>query len=190
MRLFYASFLSSENVSFYESLVAGLMAEVPGALRPVPAKSQHLTLAFIGETSEQDVDKCVDVLAVVKRFGPISISLDPPRILSSRKWPRLICTDLLDGAEQVAALQKDLCAAFAKHFPDSDLRPKPPHVTLARFNRKADRHTGQRVVDALSRREDSQQARADDLSRVHLVKSTLTPTGPLYKSLSEAALRK
>ena len=37
MRLFYASFLAAENMSAYESVVDRLQAEVPRALRPIPA---------------------------------------------------------------------------------------------------------------------------------------------------------
>ena len=55
MRLFYASFLSSENMQAYESLVAGVVADVPNGLRSIPERTHHLTLAFVGEVADGDV---------------------------------------------------------------------------------------------------------------------------------------
>ena len=52
MRLFFASFLGSDLMRSYESLVADLAAEVPDALRSVPKGTQHITLAFLGEIED------------------------------------------------------------------------------------------------------------------------------------------
>jgi 2'-5' RNA ligase len=188
MRLFYASFLAPENISAYESLVDRLRAEVPQALRPIPARTHHLTLAFLGEVADGDVDSCLEILGASTSFSVSDFSLGPPRILYGRGQPRLICTDLVEGAEHVAALQELLRIELLQILPSSAVRPKPPHITLARFNRKAKRRSARKVEEALARQQDPQQTRTDRLVSVHLVKSSLTPTGPTYVSLREAPL--
>jgi 2'-5' RNA ligase len=188
MRLFYASFLAPENMSAYESLVDSLRAEVTQALRPIPARTHHLTLAFLGEVADGDVDKCLEILESVKGSPTSSLSLGHPRILYGRGRPRLICTDLAEGGEQVARLQQLLCDEILQVLPSLDLRPKPPHVTLARFNKKANRQIARKVEEALARHEDAKPTRTDRLVAVRLVKSSLTATGPIYESLGEATL--
>jgi 2'-5' RNA ligase len=188
MRLFYASFLAAENMSAYESLVDRLQAEVPRALRPIPAATHHLTLTFLGEIADNDVDRCLQVLDSVQDIAATSFELEPPHILYGRGQPRLICAALGDGGDQVSRLQGLLSDELRRVLPALDLRPKPPHVTLARFNRKASRQTARKVEEALSRQLDPGQTLSDDLSSVSLVKSSLTPSGPIYESLGEASL--
>jgi len=188
MRLFYASFLAPENMSAYEALVARLSADVPRALRPIPARTHHLTLAFLGDVADGDVDKCLEVLNSAKGTPASSFSLGQPRILYGRGQPRLICTDLVEGAEHVSALQELLQVELRQALPSLSIRPKPPHVTLARFNRKANRQTGRKVEEALSRQDGLEQNRTGHLVSVQLVKSSLTPNGPIYESLGKATL--
>ena len=188
MRLFYASFLAPENMSAYESLVGRLRTEVPQALRPIPARTHHLTLAFLGEMADDDTDKCLQVLDSLPSTTTASFSLGQPRILYGRGQPRLICTDLVEGAEHVSALQELLRAELRQALPALSVRPKPPHVTLARFNRKANRQTGRKVEEALSRHDGLEESRTDHLVSVQLVKSSLTPNGPIYESLGTATL--
>ncbi len=188
MRLFYASFLSPENVSAYESLVADVATEVPNAIRPVPAGTQHLTLAFLGEIAGEDLRTCEETLAVTVELAAIPIVLGPPTILFARRTPRLVCVGVDEGRNRIADLQEVLRRALVESLPELDLRPKPPHVTLARFRKNTDRTTARRVEEALSRREAPSPARTDFLSRVHLVRSRLTPRGPLYERLAEAVL--
>jgi 2'-5' RNA ligase len=158
MRLFFASFLSAENIDAFQSLISELVAGASGALRSVPPATQHLTLAFLGEIAEQDVSECLNALTVVEDLRAIPFSLDPPRILFARKSPRLLKADISKGSERVAELQESLRAALLNRLPRLDIRPKPPHVTL------------------------------DLLNSVQLVKSKLTPEGPIYETVAESPL--
>ena len=188
MRLFYASFLSSENMQAYESLVAGVVADVPNGLRSIPERTHHLTLAFVGEVADGDVGKCLQALEFAGEFSAFRFSLDRPRILYSRRSPRLVCAGLSNGSDRVSMVQKRLHEEYLGRFPDSDVRVKPPHVTLARFKKHAHRETAQKVADALSRRDGPSPGKTDSLTRVQLVKSVLTRTGPIYESLGESRL--
>jgi 2'-5' RNA ligase len=188
MRLFYAAFLSRENMSAYQALVEGLTRDVPGALRTIPPTSHHLTLAFLGEVAESAVDTCIGVLQVVEDFEAFPLSLGPPRILMGRGLPRLICADITEGGEQVSRIQRALCRQIEERLPSVETRPKPPHVTLARFKRNARRQQARRVKEALIRHHDSGLGWHDHFSLVSLVESSLTPSGPIYETVSEARL--
>lgn len=188
MRLFFASFLSADNGSAYEKLVAETAAETRGAIRPVPTASHHLTLAFLGEVADADVGTCKDILGEAGSLRAIPISLGPPRVLYARRTPRLVCVGLDRGAEAIAGLQTLLRDGLAERLPGLDVRPQPPHVTLARFRKSVDRPAARAVELALASRGRSMTATADSVARVHLVRSRLRPAGPVYERIAEWVL--
>jgi len=146
MRLFYASFLNDANTRALESLVRQVIAELPGAIRPVPRGSLHQTLAFIGEVSDGEVDGYSKRMERVAGMPKIPFSLRPPRVLSGRGKPRLVCADLDEGSRRALALQKNLRLAIGEDPATTERRLKHPHVTLARFKRNADRATGHETL--------------------------------------------
>lgn len=188
MRLFYAAFLSDENMRAYQALIDELMREVPGALRSIPPATHHLTLAFLGEIADAEAEVCVSVLEAVDQLPAFDFTLDRPRILEGRGRPRLICTDVTEGRVRVSEAQAALISQLRERLPALELRPKPPHVTLARFHKKARRSQARQVEEALSRHYDDSSHWEDRFARVHLVRSSLTPSSPVYESLAGAGL--
>lgn len=188
MRLFYATYLSQENMDAYQALVDELILQVPGVLRSIPHRTHHLTLGFLGEIADGDVDKCLSALADVERFEAFEISLEPPSVLTGRGRPRLIRVGVTEGAEHVAKIQAALISRVSQHIPSIDTRSKPPHVTLARFNKNSQRSQAQQVGDVLERLADTPLPKSDRFSSVQLVKSSLTPSGPIYEALHEVRL--
>ena len=189
MRLFLASFLSPEIAGTYESLVAEVVSDVPGAIRPVPSGTLHLTIVFIGDLADTDRSTCLRALEHVKEFDSFKYTLGPPRILSSRRSPRLVCIDVEMGGQRIAALQRSLHERLSNDLATPIARPKPPHVTLARFAKRPGHEAARRVDESLSRRFDSTTIRSDCLKGVQLVRSTLTPQGPIYESIGESKCR-
>ena len=188
MRLFYASYLSAANMRAYQSLVDSLIEDVPGVLRSIPPKTHHLTLAFLGEVAESDLDNCLSALASVGRMKAFSMSFGQPSILKGRGRPRLIRTSVTDSRERVSGVQATLIAHLSKSLPSVDLRLKPPHVTLARFNKSARAQQARQVDISLANHLDRVDPFKDSLTAVHLIESSLTPSGPIYKTIKEVSL--
>lgn len=188
MRLFYAAFLNPDNTRVFESLVRRVIADLPGAIRPVPRGSLHQTLAFIGEVPDAEAGDYLKRMEIAAGVPQIPFSLRPPRVLSGRGSPRLVCVDLDEGSRRALALQKSLRLAIGEDPATVERRMKHPHVTLARFKRNANRATGHRVLDAFERLAEGARPEADCLQRVELVKSTLTPEGPVYESIGAVEL--
>jgi 2'-5' RNA ligase len=189
MRLFYASFLNSSNMRAYESMVARISAVGPRVIRPIPAATHHLTMAFLGEIEESDLTLCLEALEAVADSETFDYSLAQPRILYTRRVPRLICADIAEGAEKVAYLQAQLRDAFLERFPQLELRAQSPHITLARFKRHAHPKTARQVSEALAALQTTELPQRDHLESIQLVKSNLTSSGPVYESLGKATLK-
>lgn len=189
MRLFVASFLSADNLECYESVVSGLISDVPDTIRPVPPGTQHLTIVFLGDVQVDDLPTCEEVLESVREIDAVPFTLTPPRILYARRSPRLVCVDLATEKERVFAFQTLLFERLAQRLPTRITRPKPPHITLARFRRRVRREAASQVSESISKRHDSSVIRKDVLTEVQLVRSTLTPDGPIYEGIGRAKLR-
>jgi len=186
VRLFYAAFLGVETTRTYELRAQRWIAAFPQALRGVPKGSHHLTLAFLGEVQDRDLSICSRILDQTASTPAFSLSLEVPRILYGRKAPRLICAELGRGRNRVSALQKALAAALTDRLPALRLRPKPPHVTLARFRKNAGLEEAGRIEAALAAERPAPVA--DRFESVQLVRSRLTPAGPVYESLGRSSL--
>ena len=172
----------------YQALVEGLILEVPGVLRSIPPGTHHLTLAFLGDIAESDIDRCSAALDEVGSFEAFEYSLGPPNLLSGRGRPRLVRVSTTEGVEQVRSVQKALISRVAQAVPSIDTRSKPPHITLARFKKFAHRPQARQIEAALGRMTDLAIPERDRFSSVRLVKSTLAPSGPIYETLREAPL--
>jgi len=188
VRLFYASFLDSQNMEAYEALIARISAAVPNVLRPIPRRTHHLTMAFLGEIEDNDLDRCLQALESTSASPSFDYSLGSPRILYARRSPRLICVDVERGSGEIASLQTLLSDSILQQFPKSEARAQNPHVTLARFKRNARPQSAAAVSEALQTQPLLELPQSDRLLSIHLVRSSLTSSGPVYESLGEAQL--
>jgi 2'-5' RNA ligase len=109
----------------------------PAVWRPVPDESLHLTLAFLGNRPEGDVDTCARVLAAAVAGPAPGLSLAGPLLLPPRA-ARVLCADVDDPAGALGRIQAAVSeglAGAAVYVPEK--RPFRPHITVARLQRGA-----------------------------------------------------
>lgn len=100
------------------------------ALRRVPARSLHVTLAFLGYRPEREVERIAALVEESAPPAPLVELLDPvPR--PSRGRARLFALPVLSpGAEALQADLQERLVAAGLYEPEK--RPFWPHVTVAR----------------------------------------------------------
>lgn len=179
------------GVTLPQSIVAPLAAWQAQAERAISQLRRarpgglHFTLAFLGQTSEQDAQQVQALLGALE-LRAITLTLDRrPVAVPPRGAPRLIAAQLSKGAEALARLQADIARELeAGRFLEPKSRPYWPHLTLARI-RKPQR--GERPL----RRLEGLPALAEDATKafdpvaVTLFKSELRPHGATYTALTE-----
>lgn len=190
MRAFLGTFLGESNQAWYHALVGRVLTAHPGVMRRIPDASAHLTWVFIGDLEDTRRDRVLAAATTVSaRHGAIPIRLGPPRVLAAGRTPRLICADVVRGADEARRLADDLAAGLRALLPDTSLGPlKSPHVTLARFRRQATRADGRAVAATLAGPGFADATAADRLDRVLLVASSLAPGGSVYTVVGECPL--
>lgn len=157
-----------------------------GPLRPVPHRNVHLTLAFLGERHEHDVEPAVRALhqavhewTLTGGRAPIALELAGPAWLPPRR-PRALVVDVLDPSEELRALQARLAAALGDELGWEDDHPRfRPHLTAARMTSRKD--------DALPRLEPTPQ-RTFTVGAATLYRSFLDPGGVTYEPVETVSL--
>jgi 2'-5' RNA ligase len=185
-RTFIAVEVPPEGRERIERLIGRLAPDVKGP-RWVAAENLHLTLAFLGDVRDPDLDAvCRAVTGAAGPFGPLELGLEGLGCFGSPDRPRTLWLGVKGpGLESLKALQKDIAAAVARAGYRADDR-FDAHVTLARF--KAGRGPAPNLTATLEKHR-AWSGGAWRVEEVVTFASTLTPEGPVYAPLAKAHLR-
>lgn len=180
MRAFVAIDLPDEH----KDRLAALRADIPGATW-VRREAYHLTLRFLGdEVQEADIPKITAALRAIQQSSfeirLAGLGRFPPgeRQAARVLWVGIRASDALNVLH--SAVQAAL--VLAGYPPDE--RAFSPHLTLARLKTPK---TQPEVVRFL-REHASFSADPFIADAFHLIQSTLTPKGALYKTLATFSL--
>jgi len=150
------------------------------AWRPVPPRSLHVTLVFLGWRAEGEIERTGALTArAAEGVKPIALVPTEVRLVPPRR-PRLVALDLDDPAGTCGELQGSVSAALAgEGLYEPETRPFWPHVTLARV-RRGHRPSGPPGLGS--------PPPAFDADRVVLYRSTPHPKGAEYEPLQAFTL--
>ena len=175
MRLFIAMDLDSEK-DYFNGISEKLDRSCFKGSFP---KSFHLTLKFLGEVDEEKVGEIKDRLSAVK-FEPFSVEFSNIGFFPNEKYIRVIWVGLSDGQKMIE-LQRKIDSALLGLF--SAEKKFHPHITLARVKFVKLKEKLLKNVSGMK-----VEKKSVDVKSFRLIKSTLTPEGPIYESLLEVAL--
>lgn len=185
MRLFVAvEFEPALRRALYEA-TAPLRAIVPDA-GWVPEDRLHLTLKFLDDQPETLLPSLTQTMErIAGRHWPVAIRLRGIGAFPNLRRPRIVWVGIAP-APKLELLQHDVEEGCAALGVEVEGRPFRPHLTIGRLRGTE----GRDAVRELAVAARSIRFRADTLvSAMELVHSTLTPSGPRYVRLAEAALR-
>ena len=155
------------------------------AFRWVPPGNLHLTLKFLGEIPEERVAQASDAAReVAGRSRPFSITLGGLGAFPSPKKPQIVWIGVVQGADRLIELARDLDVTLRRvKFPEDD-RPFRPHLTIARA-------THARPVPNLSGLLGGMRGvvvGTQSVDRLVVMESTLNTNGSVYRSVDEVRL--
>jgi 2'-5' RNA ligase len=183
-RLFVALDLADET---REGIVIwGREALADPALRPVAPESLHVTLAFLGNRPEREVERIA--AAVRASAGPAPwVELRDPEQRPPRGRARLFALPAISpGAE---ALQAVLAQRLVEEgFYEPEKRPFWPHVTVARVRPEARGSRRPMVVSEPPGPIPEELTEPRISVRMTLYRSVLLPSGAQYVPLAQVEL--
>ena len=146
--------------------------------KPTELKNIHFTLQFLGEVSEQTIDKIIQSLNTVE-FSKFNISLKGIGAFPKLKSPKIIWigTDEKSGKMMTELSKKVEKALEPLGF--SSEKPFKPHITVFRIKKK--------IGDITKEMENHKNVSfgIQEITSIKLKKSELTLNGPVYSDLME-----
>lgn len=183
-RLFVALDLTDE---LREAIAAwGGEALADPALRPVAPESLHVTLAFLGQRPEGEIETIAAVVAESAAPAPW-VELRDPEPRPPRGRARLYALPVFSPGTEM--LQAGLAGALEQAgFYEPEARPFWPHVTVARVRAEARGSRRPAVVSGPPGKLPEGLSEARICRRMTLYRSELKPTGARYVPLAHVEL--
>jgi len=177
VRLFVALVFPAEIKTVLGDLIADLKPRGQG-IKWVEPQNIHLTLKFIGEVPEKKVERITEALGEVlagrKKFQGHIIGCGG---FPDLRRPRVLWVGL-EGGEPAVELAKEINHKLIPIGVKSEKKRLSPHLTLGRIKRPSDLSELTSYMENLNF-----DGGSVILNTVALVKSTLTPGGPIYENV-------
>ncbi len=184
MRLFVAVDLSPETRAQLGAVREQIDSSLNGRRAPritwVKPEVAHLTVQFLGEVADHDVDQVTGALGGHSLAdGPFVVSWDALGAFPDTRRPRVLWLGAASGTESMQALAREVRKRLAAVAIVDEDRPFRAHVTVARVR---DPGSGVRWSDIVSSvRPGRTMMHVDHVTLYH---SQLSPDGPRYTALA------
>jgi 2'-5' RNA ligase len=144
----------------------------------------HLTAYFLGDTDPKLVPVIAEILnQVAPQYEPINTTVDHLGGFPNLQRPRIIWVGMDQLSQKLIPIADEIRKGLAKRGVHGDDKPFKPHLTLGRV--RDNQGLGQ-LLDRLSSMEFPPIPVR--FSKIELIHSTLTSSGPIYKTLVSVPL--
>ena len=161
-----------------EISAAGQNLRGAGRLSFVSPNLMHITLKFLGEVPESQIQK---IAASLDDISAAPYTLHASGISTFGRPPRVIKAEVHDGGA-TASLASDVESRMAKLGFKREEKPFSPHITIARVKEYSP--ALQPKIAAIKERDFG----TCYIAAVLLKKSVLTPSGPIYTTIHRVEL--
>lgn len=179
MRLFIGIKILDEIKKEIEKSVISEIRKKIREARIVPGENLHLTLKFIGETSEDNIHVIGKIISLsARKFLPIKAVVKGTGVFPDEKNVRVFWVGMDSGGQL-----KKLNEALEEELDRTGISKKEgrfkEHITIARFKSTPKIML---INDILARYRDTVFGEME-IKEVELIKSQLYPSGPVYSTI-------
>lgn len=154
-------------------------------VRWVPIPNIHLTLKFLGDVSENNLDVLKEIIcaeAILQK--PMEISIGRLGAFPKARHPRVLWVGV-EAPPELSSLQRGIETRTTKIGYPKDKRTFFPHLTLGRVSRNSNSNQVRKIGDMIGSSKVGFLGAAS-VQAVHFYKSDLTPNGAVYTKLFTA----
>jgi 2'-5' RNA ligase len=192
VRSFIAIELSEESRTELARLQSRLKeASPPKAIRWTDPKNVHLTLHFLGDLAEDQLENVSRTVSdAAAPHTPFSLSLSSLGCFPNLRRARIVWVGITGDTDRLVALQSDLGDRLKKGIGfEPESRTYSPHLTIGRVKKGLTQNPLRELGQIL----EQQIPRVGRLATlpvdyIHFIRSDLKPDGPVYTSLAKAPL--
>lgn len=189
-RTFIALEFDASLRRYLDELMHRMAQDLPG-LRWVDPAGIHLTLAFLGELTDEQLAKAMQASeGAVQQVAPFTLRLSHPGIFGSPRQPRVIWMGIEEPSGRLIKLHRVLNQELERHGFEIENRPFSPHLTLSRIKAPLSNQEQQRLQRLLADTQIAASAPIQHITGVSVMKSELTRAGAKYTCLQSFPLGK
>ena len=175
VRAFVAVKVPGKIADELENFLAELRPIAP--IRWVRREQFHITLKFLGELRQDVIHQVMDALEPRKFFQPFVIELDHIGAFPNLAAPRVLWMAGKNGSSELGRIAREVDEVLAYEAGlERESRKFRAHLTLARLK-------DSRLPEQLVRKLGGVPAMAWECGELVLMRSQLTPQGPIYSQL-------
>lgn len=187
-RTFIALELDEALQRHLEGVIRQVARQLP-ALRWVDPAGIHLTLAFLGELSDEQIAEAMNATEVAARnVPPFEYGLTSPGIFGSPRQPRVVWIGIDEPSGKLRQLHRALNAELEQRGFAVDTRPFSPHLTLSRVKAPLKPEEQAILQQFLNNKHSNSGSSAYRVKQISVMKSELSREGARYTSLRDYAL--
>lgn len=167
-----------ERVGSYISEISTIIEEV----KWVAPRNLHFTIKFLGEVRNSDFKLVKEsVEEVSNEFSPFTMGVSGIGFFPNQQYPKVVWLGADGGEDSLLDLYQDLERRLEDVGFDREAKTFSPHLTIGRAKKFK-----QIVVPDLFPDFDPVTF---EVRRIAVMKSTLTPDGPIYEKMYESELK-
>ena len=182
MRTFIAVEVPEEvrgGIGQYISMLKSIFDDV---VKWVPEKNLHFTLKFLGEIKESElisVQECVST--TVSDFRSFTLEVSGIGFFPSENKPRVLWIGTDGGSDKLLEIYQYMETCLEQKGFHRDTKTFSSHLTIGRVRKEKKLILPERFPDF--------NLVTFDVRRLAVIKSTLTPAGPVYEKLFESEMK-
>ncbi len=185
VRCFLAINLSAETQDFLASSINKWHSRYGKQVRWVRPENCHLTLRFLGQVEEGLLNRIKKgAIETASLFSPFDIELGAPGVFPNPRFPRVLWLGLKGDVGVLGRLEKAIEGSLLSIGFEPEQKRFVPHITVGRI--KGRRAVPMNIQGFLNT---PVPAFVSRIGAVHLYRSILKPSGPVYRRLSTFPLR-
>ncbi len=185
MRVFIAIELESsikENIARIQTRLKVTQDKI----KWVEASSVHLTLRFLGEIEEEKLEKVHQITRELgERISPFKIRVKGMGVFPGFSSPRVIWIGARDTSGELEDVAVWLEEALVREGFAREKRKWKAHLTLGRVKSLKD---SERLRELIQKEMETEAGKME-VKDITIMRSQLTPTGPIYTSLGKICLK-
>ena len=189
VRAFIAVEIPTPAKRMLASVIQDLKRKRITGVRWVDPKGIHATLKFLGEIEPESIDGVLEGMGrACKGSEPFSVGLSGTGAFPNTRGPKVIWVGLSGDMDRMKILQTAIDEEMHSVLGlELETRRFNPHLTLGRV-RNGVLPFGQRDIGKAVESFKLKESHEWTVDRVQLIKSTLTPDGPIYETLGTQRL--
>lgn len=188
IRAFIAVTLPPEVRHFLTGLQRKVKQTADVPVKWVETENLHLTLAFLGNVDEAkmpDISKALHAAASGVR--PLTLKVAGLGVFPSPRRPRIVWAGLTGDVPELQRLQRAIVDCLGPLGFSPDDKPFRPHLTLGRVRDSASSAQSETLGKAVAEMATTGE-QSFSVADVHLIKSHLTGSGPIYTVIGSVKL--